>query len=169
MRKMTVRLGLALLCLTSATAVAAQSGGWELGPAARIAFSEAGRPIYVLDCTGSELVVTQFGVTQLVDLQKNRPVGDTEGTALPAGAALMALATDRSEPNLVPASAVRNSGPGWDMTIRLPKNDPALSTLPKAKYVSLFTTGFTRAVTLGKADRALLANFVGQCRGKISG
>jgi hypothetical protein len=143
----------------------AASGGWELGPDAQITFGGAAKPVYKLDCTGPKLVVTQFGVTQLVDLQRNRPVGDSEGMALPEGAALMALATDKIEPNLVAASAVRNAGPGWDMTIRLPKNDPALLSLPKAKYVSLFTTGFTQAVELTRDDRKLLATFVSRCRG----
>lgn len=143
----------------------AASGGWELGPDAQITFGEAAGPVYKLDCTGPDLVVTQFGVTQLVDLQKNQPVGDSEGTALPEGAALMALATDKVDPNLVTASAARSAGTGWDMTIRLPKNDPALLSLPKADYVSLFTTGFTQAVRLTRDDRKLLATFVSRCRG----
>ncbi len=141
------------------------SGGWELGPDAQITFGGAAKPVYKLDCSGSELVATQFGVTQLVDLQRNQPVSDAEGTALPEGAALMALATDKVEPNLVTATAVRSAGAGWDMTIRLPKNDPALLSLPKADYVSLFTTGFTQAVKLTKEDRKLLAIFVSRCRG----
>jgi hypothetical protein len=143
----------------------AASGGWQLGSDGRITFGEAAQPLYKLDCTGPELVVTQFGVTQLLDLQRNQPVGDADGTALPDGAALMALATDKVEPNMVPASAVRSAGKGWDMTIRLPKTDPALLSLPKAKYVSLFTTGFTQAIGLTKDDRKLLATFVSRCRG----
>jgi hypothetical protein len=150
--------------LSSTTAVPALPGGWSLDPG-QITFSEAGAPVYKLNCTGSELVVTQFGVTQLVDLQLNRPVGDAEGSSLPAGASVMALATDKTEPDMVPAAAVRNASGGWDMTIRLPTNDPAFLSLPRAAFISLFTTGFTRAVELSKADRKLLGTFVGQCRG----
>jgi len=156
----------ALLSSSEAAAVPAPAG-WSPGPSGQISFSEGGAPVYLLECKATEVVVTQFGVTQLVDLQSNRPVADTEGTVLPPGAALMALATDKTdEPNMVPAAAVRNPGKGWDMTIGLPKSDPGLLSLPRAKYVSLFTTGFTRASELGKADRKLFADFLGKCRGK---
>jgi hypothetical protein len=159
-----VQLALALFS-TAAAAPAAPAGGWQLGPGVQISYSEAGAPVYKLDCTGPELVVTQFGVTRLLDLEKNQPVGDTEGSTMPPGASVMALATDKTEPDMVAASAVRNAGAGWDMTIRLPKNDPAFLSLPRAGYVSLFTTGFTLAVTLGKDDRKLLSTFVRQCGG----
>jgi hypothetical protein len=154
---------------SAALAAPASPGGWALDPAGQITLSDAGKPIYRLDCTGPELVVTQFGVTKLLDVQRNQPVGDTDGSTLPAGASVMALATDKSEPKMVTASATRSAGSGWDMAIRLPKDDPAFLSLPRAGMVSLFTTGFTRAVQLGKADRKLLATFVSQCRGKIPG
>ena len=154
------------LSLSAALAPAARAEGWEIGAALELTYKVDGSPAYKLDCTGAELVVTQFGVTQLLDIQRNQPVGDSEGTTLPTGASFMALATDKGEqPNMVPASAVRNAATGWDMTIRLPKDDPAFLSLPRAAYVSLFTTGFTRAVTLGKEDRKLLSSFVKQCRG----
>ncbi|HEX6377223.1 MAG TPA: hypothetical protein VFZ91_16040 [Allosphingosinicella sp.] len=158
-----VQMALALLSADS-PAPPVTASGWAAGPGAKVMLSEAGERVYELDCSGAELVVTQFGVTHLLDLEKNQPVGDAEGTTLPAGAAVMALATDKVEPNLVGASAVRNARTGWDMTIRLSKSDPALLSLPKSKYVSLFTTGFTRAMELDRADRKLLATFVGQCR-----
>jgi hypothetical protein len=159
----------ASLFWSAALAAPSSPGGWALDPAGQITLSEAGKPIYRLDCTGPELVVTQFAVTKLLDVQRNQPVGDTEGSTLPAGASVMALATDKSEPNMVKASAVRSAGRGWDMTIRLAKDDPAFLSLPRAGMVSLFTTGFTRAVELGKADRKLFATFVSQCLGKIPG
>jgi hypothetical protein len=156
--------GQIIVALLSSSSGAA---GWTPGPSGQISFGEGGAPVYLLECKPTEVTVTQFGVTQLVDLQSNQPVADMEGTVLPPGAALMALATDKTdEPNLVPAAAVRNAGKGWDMTIGLPKNDPALLSLPRAKFVSLFTTGFTRAVELSKADHKLLGAFVSQCRGK---
>jgi hypothetical protein len=164
----TVQMGAALLA-SAALAAPSEPDGWALGPAAQITFREAGKPVYKLDCTGRELLVTQFGVTRLVDVQRNQPVGDTEASSLPEGASFMALATDKTEPEMVPASAVRSVGSGWDMTIRLAKNDPAFLSLPRAGMVSLFTTGFTRAVELSKPDRKLMATFVGQCRGKIPG
>jgi hypothetical protein len=147
----------------SALAVSPPAAGWEVAATGQISFREAGEAVYKLDCSGPDLVVTQFGVTQLVDMQTNRQVADDSGSALPAGASVMALATDKSEPNMVAASAVRNAGRGWDMTIRLAKRDPAFLTLPRAGMVSLFTTGFTRAVTLDKSDRKLFAAFVTQC------
>jgi hypothetical protein len=70
---------------------------------------------------------------------------------------------------MVPASAVWNPGKGWDMAIRLAKDDPAFRSLPRAGMVSLFTTGFTRAVQLTKADREILGDFVRRWRGKIPG
>lgn len=155
--------------LVSSSAVAAIPAleGWKVGPDSRIIFTDGGKTVYSLDCSGPGLVVTQFGVTRLVDLQRNRPVGDTEIGALPEGAAVMALATDEAEPDMVPASAVRSAGPGWDMTIRLPTNDPAFLSLPRAAFVSLFTTGFTRAVELSKSDRKMFAAFVSRCRAKF--
>jgi hypothetical protein len=105
-------------------------------------------------------------VTQLLDVQKNKPVGDSEGSALPAGAAVMALATDKTEePDMVPATSARNAAGGWDMTISLRKNDPVLRSLSRADFISLFTTGFTRAVHLGKDEKKLVGDFVKECRG----
>jgi hypothetical protein len=159
-----------IAALLAPAAAAAPPDGWTLGPAAQITYGEAGKLLYRLDCTGPDLVVTQFGVTELLDLEANKPVADTEGTALPRGAALMSLATDRTdEPKLVPAVAVRNPVKGWDMTIRLAKGDPVLRSLPRAKYISLFTTGFTRMSEPSRADRERLATFVGQCRGQNPG
>jgi hypothetical protein len=158
--------GVAHLAMALVSAAATPlAGGWHAGPGAQISFGDAERTVYKLDCSGPELVVTQYGVTQLLDLQENKPVGDSDGSTLPAGAAVMALATDKVEPNMIRATAVRNAERGWDMTIRLPKDDPTLRSLPRAEYFSLFTTGFTLAVPLGKADRKLLSAFVEQCRG----
>lgn len=158
------------LLSSSDTAAVAEPAGWSLGPSGQITYSEGGAPVYLLECKATEVVVTHFGVTQLVDLQTDQPVGDMEGAALPRGAALMALATDKTdEPNMVPAAAVRNPKNGWDMTIRLAKNDPALLSLPRAKFISLFTTGFTRASEPSKADHKRLASFMSRCRGKNPG
>ena len=157
--------GVAHVAMALISAAAASAGGWHAGPGAQISFSDSKRTVYRLDCSGPELVVTQYGVTQLLDVQENKPVGDSDGSTLPAGAAVMALATDKVEPNMIQASAVRNAERGWDMTIKLPKDDPTFRSLPRAEYVSLFTTGFTLAVPLGKADRKLLSAFVAQCRG----
>jgi len=157
------QLVLALLA-SGATGSDSAAGGWQ--SAGRVlTYSEAGAPIYVLDCSGTELAVTQYGVTQLLDIKQNKPVADREGTTLPEGAAFMALATDKiEEPQMIAATAVRNASTGWDMTIRLRKNDANFRSLPKAKMISLFTTGFTRLVQLGKADKQMLAAFVSECR-----
>jgi hypothetical protein len=157
------QLMLALLS-TSAPAADAPAGGWQV--AGRVlTYSEAGAPIYVLDCTASDLAVTQYGVTQLLDVKQNKPVADRQGTTLPEGAAFMALATEKvEEPQMIAATAVRNANTGWDMTIRLRKNDPTFRSLPRAKMISLFTTGFTRMVTPSKEEKAMLAAFVSECR-----
>jgi hypothetical protein len=155
---------LLMLALLTSEAPAPDSpdGDWQLGGRVLI-LRQAGAPLYKLDCTGSELVVTQFGVTQLLDIRRNKPVPDAGGTELPEGASYMALATDTSEPNLIASQAVRNPIKGWDMTIRLPKNDPAFLSLPRAKFISLFTTGYTQAVMLGKDGRKRFETFVSQC------
>jgi hypothetical protein len=159
----TLQLVLALLA-SGATGSDSAAGGWQA--AGRVlTYSEAGAPIYVLDCTGAELAVTQYGVTQLLDVKQNQPVADRQGTSLPEGAAFMALATDKvEEPQMIAATAVRNANTGWDMTIRLRKNDPTFRSLPKAKMISLFTTGFTRMVMPSKEEKAMLAAFVSECR-----
>jgi hypothetical protein len=142
----------------------APAEGWQLGERV-LTLSQAGAPVYKFDCTGPEIAVTQYGVTSLLDIKKNKPVGDREGASLPEGAALMALSTDRiEEPVMVPATAVRNAHSGWDMTISLRKNDLAFRSLPRAKLVSLLTTGVTQAVEVSKADQQLFATFVSQCR-----
>jgi hypothetical protein len=154
------------LMVSASLASAASAAGWQSGPGPQIRLGEAKAPLYMLDCSGLELVVTQFGVTKLRDMQANALVSDTEGSTLPPGAALMALFTDKVDPNMVPASAVRNAKAGWDMTIRLRKDDRAFLSLPKAGMVSLFTTGFTTASMVDKADRKLFADFVKQCRSR---
>jgi hypothetical protein len=156
----------AAVLVSAAMVSPALAAGWELGPSGQMTFGGRAAPLYKFDCAGPELVITQFGVTKLLDVRKNEPVADAAGSTLPEGAAFMALGTDKSEPNLVPASAVRNASKGWDMTIRLPKGDSTFASLPRAKFVTLFTTGFTQPAMLDKTDRKLLAEFVGRCRGR---
>lgn len=158
-------LVLALAFLAQAgPAPEAPAGGWRLADRV-LTLNEGGASVYRLECSGEEVAVTQFGVTSLLDIRKNKPVGDREGTSLPEGAAFMALSTDRiDEPVMVPATSVRNARTGWDMTIRLRKNDPAFRSLPKAKLVSLLTTGVTQAVDVSKEDQTLFGTFVNQCR-----
>ena len=162
---MTTPLHLALtLLLQAAPAPDAAATGWQLGERV-LTYSEAGNAVYRFDCTGSELVVTQYGVTSLLDVKANKPVADNAGTSLPEGASNMAINTDKTEvPKMVAASSARNPVRGWDMTIRLRKNDSDFRSLPRARMLSLFTTGFTRAVELSKADRTLIGTFVTQCR-----
>jgi hypothetical protein len=152
------------LLAQAAPAAEAPADGWRVVEHS-LTYSEAGAPIYTLDCAGSEVVVTQYGVTSLLDIKKNKPVPDAEGSAPPEGASFMALSTDRiDEPAMIPATAVRNARTGWDMTIRLKKNDLAFKSLPRAKLVSLLTTGVTRAVDVSKDDQTLFGTFVSQCR-----
>jgi hypothetical protein len=162
--------GAAAIVAAAALAAPAAAEGWRVKPAGAdgpltLDYGEGAATYYRLQCLPAELVVTQFGVTKLLDLQTNKPVADTPGATMTAGAAVMALATDKVQPNLVPAAAVANPAGGWDMTIRIRKDDAAFLSLPRAGMVSLFTTGYTRAVMVGKDDRKLLGDFVRQCRG----
>jgi hypothetical protein len=160
----------AILAFAAAALVAAATpGGWTLTPPTaasplELTYSEGAKVVYRLTCGASDVAISQYGVTELLDVQTNTKIGDGPGASMTPGASLMALATDKGDPEFVGAVSTANPAGGWDMTVRVRKNDPTLLSLPKARMVSLFTTGFTRAVGLGKADRKLFADFIAQCR-----
>ncbi len=64
----------------------------------------------------------------------------------------------------MPATAVGNPAKGWDLTIRMAKSDKRLNALAKTDMLSLFTTGYTAAVTLGAAEKKMFADFLSRCR-----
>jgi hypothetical protein len=162
-------MGLTMFMAAAALAGPAQGDGWRLSPAVadrplELSLEQGGKTVYRLSCGASDVAVSEYGATKLLDVQTGKPVGDAAGSTMTPGASVMALATDKAEPRMVPASAAPNPAGGWDMTIRVAKNDPAFLSLGRAGMVSLFTTGQTQAVMLGTADRKLLADFVKQCR-----
>ena len=79
---------------------------------------------------------------------------------------MMVLVTDRSKPELTAAEARANTKLDWDLTITLPLNNAAIRTLPKAKSVTLMTSGWTGLAELGQGDRELIAGFLKSCATK---
>jgi hypothetical protein len=166
MRKIAF-VGAAGLALAAAPAAA---GNWSVqgagnGHGERVTIGlEEGRA-YSFECAPDGLVVTQIGVTDLLDPKTNTKVGDAPGSAMPPGAAVMGLFTGDGDPELLPASAAPNPAKGWDMALRFAKADRRVKALAKAEFVSLFTTGYTAAIPLDGDDRKLFAGFLKRCRG----
>ena len=127
----------------------------------------SGDPAYLFDCSAPDQVaITQYAVIDLLDTNSGRRVDDTS-PALADGAAFMGIATDVTQPRLVPASASRNRLTGWDLTIRLSKSDPAFTSLAKATRISLMTTGATIVVPIAREDLPRIRDFVGQCAASV--
>ena len=120
---------------------------------------------YIFECAPDAVLITNTGITDILDLRSGGKVGDAPGSVMPDGAALMALATSSGDPKFRPAQARPNSVKGWDFTLRLAKTDPALKALEKATMLSLFTTGYTAAVDFGPAAKARYVGFMARCRG----
>jgi hypothetical protein len=120
---------------------------------------------YVFECAPDAVLVSETGVTDLIDIRGGgAKVGDAPGSTMPEGAALMALYGGKGDPNFLPASYAANPKKGWDLTIKVPKRDKQLDALVKADMMSLFTTGFTAAVTLSVPERKMFADFLARCR-----
>ncbi len=157
----------------SEVAWAQTPGGWQVegsrkAPPYRLVLPKAGGDVsYIFDCSGSKLVVTQTGVTELLDLEagNNARIPDTgEVRTFPAGSAQMAIATGRGDPDFILGSAQPNAVKGWDITIRLPRDHKSVEDLGRTDFVILFTTGFTAAAALDKADKRTVSNFAKECR-----
>jgi hypothetical protein len=118
---------------------------------------------YELSCADNVITAKELGVTSLMDPTDGTKIGDSAGSAIRPGAAMMALFTDRTKPAFTPAVAVPNIQNGWDLTIRLPMDDAAVRALPKAKAMSLMTTGWTGLVQLDATDRTMFSAFVEAC------
>ncbi|MEA3032089.1 MAG: hypothetical protein QOH86_105 [Sphingomonadales bacterium] len=151
----------------AASAQASGAGGWDLQAAAggrplTLTYA-AGQPLsYRFECAPDAVVVTETGVTKLLDLKTNKPVDDAQA-ALPEGAALMALFGGKGDPQFLPAQAVKNPAGGWDLTIRLAKGDRQLKAIGKSDMMSLFTTGETAAVPMDSVARAAWNDFLTRC------
>lgn len=158
-------LGVALMLAMS---VQANAADWQLRPAegsegALLTLGSGEAVSYRFQCAPKEVVVTQTGVTKLLDLKTGSPIGDDANAVMPAGAAMMALFAGKGDPQFVPGVAVKNPAGGWDLTIRLPKNDKQVKAVGKSDMMSLFTTGYTKAVPMDGAARAKWNEFLGLC------
>lgn len=161
--------------VVAASGASAQSpGGWVVegsrsAPPYRLTLPDAGKGVsYIFDCSGQNLLVTETGVTELLDIKASVPntrVPDTgEGRVMPEGSALLAIFTGRGDPDFKLGSAKANPLKGWDITIELPRTDKVFQNLGKADMLSLFSTGYTALVALEKADRKTMTDFVKECR-----
>jgi hypothetical protein len=149
----------------------AEASGWELRPAqdgrgAVLTFG-AGDPVsYRFECTAVDVIVTQTGVTKLLDLNTGKTIGDDAEAVMPQGAAMMAVFAGKGDPKFMPAEAVKNPAGGWDLTLRLAKEDKQLKAIGKSEMMSLFTTGYTMAVAMDGAARATWNDFMRRCQAK---
>lgn len=159
-----IKIGLAA-CLALATQSATQ--GWQFVPAEggpMVLTYAAGSPVsYRFECAANEVIVTETGVTKLLNLGTGKQIGDDAGAVMPAGSAMMAVFAGKGEPKFQPAAAVKNPAGGWDLTIRLPRDDKQLKAVGKAEMMSLFTTGFTMAVVMEASDRSIWNDFMTRC------
>ena len=162
-----------ILCLTLAGAVATPAGaatlGWQLTPASPehgllLTYGTETPVAYRFECTASDVVVTETGVTKLLDIKAGTQVGDGPDAVMPPGSALLAVYGGKGDPQFQPAEALKNPAGGWDLTIRLPKNDKQLKAVGKSEMMSLFTTGYTMAVVMTANDRATWNSFLKQCQ-----
>lgn len=161
--------GIASIAATLLLAAAGQATGtgWTLqlpeGGAPVLEYRITDSNLYRFTCDARTVTALQTGVTELLDLGTGNRIGDGPGAVMPAGSATMTLYAGQGEPVLTPASAVKNSGDGWDLTIRLPLGDPQLRRITRAKIMSLFTTGHTTAVMLEAGDQAKWRDFLKAC------
>lgn len=120
---------------------------------------------YIFECTLDAVAITYTGVTDLLNIRGEGKVGDAPGSVMPDGAALMALYTGKGEPQFLPSEYKPNEVKGWDLTLRMAKDDKALKNLQKTKMLSLFTTGYTVANTIDGNTRKQFTGFLKRCRG----
>ena len=147
----------------------AEAAEWQLQPAdgshgVILTFGSGEAVSYRFECASNEVIVTETGVTKLLDVKTGSTIGDDANAVMPAGAAMMALFGGKGDPQFVPAVAVKNLAGGWNLTIRLPKNDKQLKAIGKSDMMSLFTTGYTMAVPMDGAARAKWNDFVQRCK-----
>ena len=158
-------IGLVTMLAVSAQAYAAD---WQLEPAEGsrgllLTFRSDEAVGYRFECEADDVMVTQTGVTKLLDVTSGSVVGDDAAATMPAGAAMMAVFVGKGDPRFVPAEAIKNPAGGWDLTIRLPKTDKQLKAVAKSDMLSLFTTGYTIAVPMDGAGRGQWSDFLQAC------
>jgi hypothetical protein len=156
------------LVLALALSARADAADWRLEPAAgqhgAVLTVGSGRLSYRFECAGKAVIVTETGVTRLMDLKTGKPVGDDARAVMPPGAAIMALFVGKGEPDFRPAEAAQNPAGGWDLTIRLPLDDRQLKAVARSEMISLFTTGETAVVPMDDAARTRWHDFLQSCK-----
>jgi hypothetical protein len=163
---------LAIVCslgLLSFSASHALASGWQLAPATaegglQLRLIMGKNPVYLFECQVPDVQITNFGVTELLDIQTGNKIADEPGAVITPGASVMALYTGKGDPDFVPAVSKPNAVKGWDLSIRLSLTDKRLQALGKTDMISLFTTGQTMAVNMDSDDKALARDFLKQCK-----
>jgi hypothetical protein len=167
-----MRIGQAVLIasLGFAANAAAEPSAWRVDGAPnstpyRLAFTDKnGGESYEFECRSDGVLVKETGVTKLTDVHTGKLIGDEPGSSITSGAAFLMLVTNpKLKSDFSPASATPNSVRGWDLSMLLPKNDKQWRAFPRAKAVSLMSTGFTTLVELDDETRRLIAQFVEGC------
>jgi hypothetical protein len=166
---MSAKAVFAISGLVLLLAAPASAEGWATvragnGHGEQLTLALDGARSYIFECVPDGVVITETGVTDLLDIRGGgSKVGDAPGSTMLDGAAVMALYTGKGEPEFQPATYAANPGKGWDLTIRFAKGDKRLKALAKTEMLSLFTTGFTAAIPLGVPERKMFAEFLGRC------
>jgi len=158
-----------VLALLLAGAAPAEAGDWHLQPEAAsdgvmLTYAAGEAVSYRFQCAQNEVIITETGVTTLMDLSTGNPIGDDAQAVMPPGAAMMAVFGGKGDPKFVPAEAVKNPIGGWDLSIHLQKDDKQLKAIGKSEILSLFTTGYTMAVPMDDAARAQWNQFMQRCK-----
>ena len=154
---MTRALALTAALLLTASPLAAQETSlWKVVGAPGEAVFALTAPVvidkgisYTFQCEADTVAIMQTRVTDLLP-----------ATDMPL---VMGLMSDKADLVMKPAVGRANPKGGQDLMIRLPKKDKAIRTLGKASMISLATTGFTAAVSLGDQDRVIIAGFLERC------
>lgn len=158
-----------ILVALASVATTATAAGWQVEgqPGAtpyRLSFAVSENVSYAFECRPDGVLVSETGVTQLMDVQTGAKIGDEPGATISPGAAyLMLMTKPKASPDFIPAKATPNPVRGWNLSVLLPKTDKQWRALPKAQMVSLMTTGWTGAVMLDAQSRAVISGFVQGC------
>lgn len=157
------------LALMLSLPLQANAAEWQLQPAVEggslLLTYGSNEPVsYRFECTPTMVIVTETGVTKLMDFRTGAIVGDGAGAVMTPGAAMMALYGGKGDPDFIPAAAVKNPAGGWDLTIQLPKNHKQLKAIGKSEMMSLFTSGFTMAVAINGDTRSTWNDFMRRCK-----
>ena len=165
---MSRRMKLFALVAMLALSARADAGEWQVQPAdgshgTVLTLALGPAVTYRFECAATEVIVTETGVTKLMDMKTGEKIGDDAQAEMPPGSAIMALFAGKGDPRFMPAEAKRNPAGGWDLTIRLPKGDERLEAIGKSDAMSLFTTGITILVKLDDTSRSRWKDFMKHC------